>query len=943
MKGESRDTETFMRERHRQAILASIVKRSELLLFEYFPEREEFILYDGQFQVLQRIEHFLKHLEKEEKVHPEDKWKVAGFCSGELRNSIEIRCMEGEGLISRKDLNWIYLPKSSKEEPVLLGSIRDVTMEKRREEKLQEEAQRDPLTKLYNKGAGTKLIEEYLSTKDPYSACGLMIIDVDYFKDVNDNYGHLFGDIVLKDLAKLLLMVCDKKDIVMRAGGDEFVILFKDIPNKALVRKAMQLVHSIRKQTFQEKEYSMTCSIGVCYLPENVSGYTYEQIFKNADWALYRAKENGRDRYVFCDNLQRFQNMEEKRTVKEEHAREKHAREKRVPVRSNGSLIATAFETFEKANDFESAVNRLLEIVGTSFDLDRVTVLRTDIKVNLCEKMYQWTAKNIPPALEQKINYKKEDFLKLFYSYDENGTTVLQEDEMKALGYTEHGIQTLLQGDAKTAVHTAIYYEGKYAGSVSYMVCKEKRIWKKEERQILGEVTKIIAAHLGKLFLMNSMSNGMFANPEFDDLTGLISFTRFKEEVERVLADDKSSSYVMVYTDFENFKYFNQKWGYRMGDRLLREFSNYIIGTMQQEEQIYFTRVVSDQFLLFMPYKKRKDTVQAVDRLNQTFIEEQKMAFADTRIRLRTGIYFIEEAKVNASTAIDAANYAREQVSKATGISVKIYGKEMEEKQRVENEIINGFDLAMRNGEFKIYLQPRVSLSDYSVIGAEAVVRWQRADGTVMIPDAFISLYERNGKIIDLDFFVFEEVIKFLVENKKKGRKLIPISVNASILHARNNNTVERYLEILNRYGIDPALLEIELTETATVSYYDNVKRLFQRFQKVNMQTSLDDFGSGYSLLNTVIDIPVNTVKIDKVFMDNCKKSERGIYFLHQIVALVKGLGYHVVCEGVENLEQVNILKQAGCEEAQGFWFAHPMPVEEFEKIMYEKMPYQKA
>ena len=103
---------------------------------------------------------------------------------------------------------------------MLLGSIRDVTIERRKEEQLQEEAQRDPLTKLYNKRAGTKLIEKYLRTKDPYSACGLMIIDVDYFKDVNDNYGHLFGDVVLKDLAKLLLMVCDKKDVVMRSGGD---------------------------------------------------------------------------------------------------------------------------------------------------------------------------------------------------------------------------------------------------------------------------------------------------------------------------------------------------------------------------------------------------------------------------------------------------------------------------------------------------------------------------------------------------------------------------------------------------------------------------------------------------------------------------------------------------------------------------------------------------
>lgn len=131
MKGECKDTEAVMRVKHRQAILASMIKRKELLLFEYFPEREVFILYDGQFQMLQKIEHFMEYLQKEDKIHPEDKWKMVGFCNGEVRNSIEIRYVEGEGLISRKNLNSVYLPKSLNEESVLLGSIRDVTIEKK--------------------------------------------------------------------------------------------------------------------------------------------------------------------------------------------------------------------------------------------------------------------------------------------------------------------------------------------------------------------------------------------------------------------------------------------------------------------------------------------------------------------------------------------------------------------------------------------------------------------------------------------------------------------------------------------------------------------------------------------------------------------------------------------------------------------------------------------
>lgn len=136
---------------------------------------------------------------------------------------------------------------------------------------------------------------------------------------------------------------------------------------------------------------------------------------------------------------------------------------------------------------------------------------------------------------------------------------------------------------------------------------------------------------------------------------------------------------------------------------------------------------------------------------------------------------------------------------------------------------------------------------------------------------------------------------------------------------------------------MDPSLTEIELTETATVSDYDNVRQLFGSLQRVNMMTAMDDFGAGYSALNTVIDIPVNTVKIDREFVKKCEKSEKGIYLLRQMVSLVKGLGYHVVCEGLETEIQVEILKEAGCEEGQGFWFARPMSIEEYEKLMYSE------
>ena len=167
-------------------------------------------------------------------------------------------------------------------------------------------------------------------------------------------------------------------------------------------------------------------------------------------------------------------------------------------------------------------------------------------------------------------------------------------------------------------------------------------------------------------------------------------------------------------------------------------------------------------------------------------------------------------------------------------------------------------------------------------------------------------------------YYVFEQVVAFLAENARQGKPQVPVSVNVSILHAHDSSTEKKFTEILQRYGVDASLLEIEMKETATVSYYDNVKKLFQRLQDANLMTSLNDFGAGYSVLNSVLDIPANTVKIDKTLLKKCQNSERGRYYMKQMITMVKGLGYRVVCEGVETKEQVELLKSAGCGGSAG-------------------------
>lgn len=916
--------EQFLADDEKLEKIAAVLKNTGISVFEYYLKEDRFVLYDERLKTVEEVSQYLSYLEADPKIYPEDRWKAISFFQGGVRGPAEIRVMDENGSLLRKRLDATQISGYGAASRRLIGSIKDVTAEKKREEVLEEQARRDSLTRLYNQFFGKELINYYLSSKNPYDSCGMMVVDIDYFKNVNDKYGHLFGNTALIELAHLLEMVFDSGDIIMRAGGDEFVVLLKNISHSVLVRKAMQLVKAVRKLTFSENDYAMTCSLGVCYLPENVSGYTYDQLFSNADWALYQAKANGRNRYVFCDTLQRFEIVQKEGNISHPEIDARYLQ---------NDIVATAFEIFEKMNSFDAAIELLLEVIGVRYQLDRITIIRTDIKAKTTGRQYQWTSARAPEVLQKPGSFTKEDFLTLFHSYDEYGTTVLQYDNLEM--YSEDAANLLMQGEAKTVLYAAMYCEGQYTGAISYVVCENKRYWSKDDRSRFGELTKIISAHLAKNQAMNACQRGLLSFPNYDPLTGLISFDRFREEVERMIVGGYATSHVVVYSDFENFKYFNQRCGYTMGDLLLKEYSSHVIDSLECEADVYFTRIVADQFLMFMPCRDEEEAAERVRVFNAEFIRRQSLRFPEVRLRLRSGIYYVKPGCTSASAAIDAANYARKELAGSADCAVRLYDEELGRKQAEENEILNSFDTALRQGQFQIYLQPRFSLADLSVVGAEAVVRWIKADGTILHPESFIPLYENNGRIVELDYYVFEQVVAFQAKNGRLGRAQLPISVNASILHARDDSTVKKYLQILNKYGVDPSLLEIELTETATVSYYDNVKKLFERLRKVHMMTSLDDFGAGYSVLNTVIDIPVNTVKIDRAFIMNCESSDRGIYFLQQVIAMVKGLGYHVVCEGVETQEQAGILRDAGCEEAQGYWFARPMPIEQYEKMVY--------
>lgn len=647
-----------------------MLSKSNISVYEYYPATDTAVKLDASLNVVRKISPYMNEINSERWLDLQEQSRYVQFLRGMSNGNIEIQYADDDGHMTLKSIRKLYMVDETTGEEYLLITKKDVTKQKNTERKYREQAQRDSMTKLYNRVSGREIVESYLDRKNPYESCGMLVMDVDYFKGVNDSYGHMFGDKVLIKISQLLMDHFDKKAVVSRVGGDEFVVFFYDIDNNQLVSRIGGFFDDIKTLTFEENDYIPTCSIGVCFVPKNASNCSYDQIFQNADWALYQAKKRGRNRYVFCDNMHRYNEeiME---------AGQKEAAKQQLDARYfQNDILATAFEVFEKHRYFDDAIKQLLQIIGIRFQLDRISVVDIDIRNNIASCSYQWRANGVKATLEKPQCYKREDFQKFFSKYNAFNALVINDENVNE--YSVEGQRLVMQNNTRTVLHIARYDEGRYAGTVAFVTCNKNRFWSLDKMHELSEVVKLFSVYRRKSLGVNKYDCGCGWYNDYDDLTGLISFARFKEDVEHIIVSGTRQDSVMVYSDIENFSEYNRKYGFEQGDRLLKEFAQYIIGTMQKVEKTYFARIVSDQFVLFMPYDISVNDIEyKVQRINDSFIRTYMGDDDGIKINIRTGIYKVTGACSGVSAAIDAANSARKHIKPSDELKVVIYNESM--------------------------------------------------------------------------------------------------------------------------------------------------------------------------------------------------------------------------------------------------------------------------
>lgn len=390
------------------------------------------------------------------------------------------------------------------------------------------------------------------------------------------------------------------------------------------------------------------------------------------------------------------------------------------------------------------------------------------------------------------------------------------------------------------------------------------------------------------------------------------------------LLNHSESKIAYIQFDIRRFKVINDIYGEKIGDEIL-DFVTEGLRRICGEHQ-YFVSLRGDVFMIVTQYEQEAQLTAFVNRIRQLLGN-----FKGIKIQYTFGIYLVNDRKMELRQMGDRAAMARMAAKESVMKDVVFYQEKFKELLYMRRFIEENMKAAIAQRQFQMYLQPKYSISHNAIVGAEALVRWLHPVKGIIYPDEFIPVLEENGFIRNVDYYIWEEACRFIKRCEQEGMEGCPVSVNVSRHHFVEDEFIEVLDGLIDKIGIDKHSLELEITETVN---NQQVSEMSNRLKDEGFLLLMDDFGSGYSSLSILLETPFDVIKIDKKFMENMLVSEKGKLILEQVVAMAGKLDLGLLAEGVETREQVEFLKEIGCDMVQGFYYAKPMPAEEFYELL---------
>lgn len=412
-----------------------------------------------------------------------------------------------------------------------------------------------------------------------------------------------------------------------------------------------------------------------------------------------------------------------------------------------------------------------------------------------------------------------------------------------------------------------------------------------------------------------------------DKLTNILNVEAFYNEAERMISQHEAGYYILTCVNVNQFKLINDQYGIRKGDEVLIYIAD-CLSQISSQIQGLCCRYMADKFGILYPVSLVNSEI--ISQHHKTIMSPPCL---NRPISISIGRYLVTDLSLPIRAMFDRASLAQESVKGNYGKYIGKYDDSMRLKLLSTQKIISSMEESLKDHQFKPWLQPQYNHTTGALIGAEALVRWEH-DGQLVCPADFIPLFESNGFIYEMDRYIWKEVCKVLHRQLEEGKPALPISVNISRKDFFHDDFMECLVGLVKEFRLPVSLLRLEVTESAFAESSGLIMEKVNALIDYGFTVEIDDFGSGYSSLNTLKDVPAQILKLDMRFFDTRTNQARGGNIIESVVRMAKWIGMSVIAEGVEEKEQADYLKSIGCSYIQGFYYARPMPVEDYERLL---------
>lgn len=787
-------------------------------------------------------------------------------------------------------------------------------------EEAKNRSERDSLTGLYNFGTICDKASLILADNTSSLMHGFLLIDFDNFKALNEMYGQTFGDAILIEFASRLVSILDPSSLIGRVGSDKFIVFLYNISDPTIINEVSESILNndvfLKYTVESDSDLHITCSIGAAIFPTHTDNF--DELIRDIDIATFVAKKQGGNRLcVYDKTYDDIQTGNNFLSLIQETISENETENTLI----DNDIMFNVVDILFDSKELNVSLTIALSMIGNHYHFDQVGLIEYDASNNLAVCKYSWNS----PQFERfsndikSLDIETDNTFALFASSSDG---IFYSNMVSSLPVSPSIITDIIRcSQIQSVFQCALTENGNVTGYI-FALSHSVVDWKGHIADTMTLISRIIAGYLVKQRSQEDIKK--LTNT--DILTGSYNMSTFVTKANELLGEAPNTQYAMVYMDINKFKLVNDKYGYSTGDTVIISLAKTIASMIDKDE--LFARTDADRFILMIKFEGMSKLDSRLMELFTTFSTLIKNEIGH-KVTLIAGVYLMH-GDTNISAAIDRANIARKSIKDHHNTTYEIYNETMKDSLVIKSEIENAMEAALENEEFLVYYQPKTNIYTDTICGSEALVRWNRPGIGLVSPGVFIPIFEENGFVENVDYYVLEKVCHTLRLLIDSGKKVYPVSVNFSRIHFKNNTIVKMLESITKKYNIDPSLIEVEITESA-LSEGDNLApTLLNSIKALGFKLSMDDFGCGLSSLNSLRKFPFDILKLDKEFFNKEGISEKEQIVVQNVVTLAKQLNMSIIAEGIETNEQLEFLRSIECPVVQGYVYSPPIPEDRF-------------